>query len=70
MAIEQAVFKLKLSQPPSTGVENYQNRQQIWWKQQMSLFEDFLRWYNKKNGVPTLEATQKKDCFSPRQSYR
>ena len=36
----------------------------------MSSFEDFLRWYNKKDVVPTLETMQKNDCFLPKQRYR
>ena len=42
-----------------TGIENYQYPQQIWKQEQMSSFKDFLRWYNKKDVVPTLEAVQK-----------
>ena len=57
---EQAVVKLKLSKQPLTGVENYQYQQQIWKWQQMSSFKNFLRWYNNKDVVPTLEAMQKK----------
>ena len=56
---EQAVIKLKLSKPPPTGIENYQYLQQIWKQEQISSFKDFLRWYNNKDVVPTLEAMQK-----------
>ena len=70
MTTEQAVVKLKLSNPLTTGIENYHYLQQIWKQVQMSSFKDFLRWYNKKDVVPTLEAMQKKDCFSSRQRYR
>ena len=59
LTTEQAVVKLKLSKPPTTGIESYQYLQQIWKRQQMSSFKDFLRWYNKKDVVPTLEAMQK-----------
>ena len=59
LTTEQAVVKLKLSKPPPTGIENYQYLQQIWKQEQMSSFKDFLRWYNDKNVVPTLEAMQK-----------
>ena len=59
MTKEQAVVKLKLSKQPPTGVENYQYLQQIRKHQQMSSFEHFLRWYNKKDVVLTLEATQR-----------
>ena len=59
----QAVVKLKLSKPPSTGIENYQYLQQLWKQEQISSFEKFLRWYNKKDVVPTLEAMQKLLAF-------
>ena len=57
LTTEQAVVKLKLSKPPRSGIENYQYLHQIWKREQMSSFEDFLRWYNKKD-VPILEAMQ------------
>ena len=58
LTTKQAVVKLKLSKPPPTGIENYQHLQQIWKQEQMSSFKDFLRWYNNKDVVPTLEAMQ------------
>ena len=36
LTTEQAVVKLKLSEPPTTGIENYQYLQQIWKPEQMS----------------------------------
>ena len=63
LTTEQAVVKLKLSKPPPTGIENYQYLQQIWKKEQMNSFKDFLRWYNNKDVVPTLEAMQKMIAF-------
>ena len=63
LTTEQAVLKLKLSKPPPTGIENYQYLQQIWKQKQMSSFKDFLRWYNNKDVVPTLEAMQKMIAF-------
>ena len=63
LTTEQAVVKLKLSKPPPTGIENYQYLQQIWKQEQMSSFKDFLRWYNNKDVVPTLEAMQKRIAF-------
>ena len=56
LTTEQAVVKLKLSKPPRIGIENYQYLQEIWKQEQMSSFTDFLRWYDKKDVVPTLEA--------------
>ena len=63
LSTEQAVIKLKLSKPPPTGIENYHYLQQIWKQEQMSSFKDFLRWYNNKDVVPTLEALQKTIAF-------
>ena len=56
LTTEQAVVKLKLSKPHLTGIENYQHSLQIWKQEQMSSFKDFLRWYNNKDVVPTIEA--------------
>ena len=63
LTTEQAVVKLKLSKPPPTGIENYQYLQQIWKQEQMGSFKDFLRWYNNKDVVPTLEAMHKTIAF-------
>ena len=63
LSTEPAVIKLKLSKPPPTGIENYHYLQQIWKKEQMSWFKDFLRWYNKKDVVLILEAMQRKIAF-------
>ena len=63
LTTEQAVVKLKRPKPPLTGVENYHYLQQIWNREQMNSFNDFLRWYNKKEVVPTLEAMQKMIAF-------
>ena len=63
LTTEQAVVKLKLSKPPTTVIENHQYLQQIWKQEQMTSFKDFLRWYNKKDVVPTLEAMQKWIAF-------
>ena len=63
LTTEQAVVKLKPSKPPPTGIENYQNQQQIWKQKKMTSFKDFLRWYNNKDVVPNLEAMQKMIAF-------
>ena len=60
---EQAVVKLKLSKPPPTVIENYQYLQEIWKQEKKSSFKDFLRWYNNKDIVPTLETMQKMIVF-------
>ena len=56
---EEALRKLKLSEIPPTGKENYVYLQQIWNSHGMHSFKDFLRWYNNKDVVPTLEAMKK-----------
>ena len=63
LTTEQAVVKLKLSNPPPTGIDTYQNLQQIWKEEQLSSFTDFLRCYNNENFTPTLEAMRKKIVF-------
>ena len=63
LTTEQAVVKLKLSEPPPTGIGNYQYLKQIWKQEQMSSFKDFLRWYNNKDVVPTLETMHKMVAF-------
>ena len=60
---EQAVVELKLSTPPSTGIENCQYLQQTWKQEQMSSFKDFLRWYNNRDVVSILDAMQKLIAF-------
>ena len=70
LSTEQAVVELNLSKPLPAGFENYQYLQQIWQQEQMSSFKVFLRWYNKKDVVPILEAMQKNDRFLPRERYR
>ena len=58
LTTEKAVIKLKLSRPPPTGIENYQYLQQTWKQEKVSSFIGFVRQYNKKDVVPTLEAMQ------------
>ena len=57
---EEALSKMKLSKPPPSGEENYQYFLDIWNQEKMCTFKDFLRWYNNKNLVPTVEAMQKR----------
>ena len=60
---EEALSKTKLSKPPPSGEENYQYLLDIWNHENMCTFKDFLRWYNNKDVVPTLEAIQKMLAF-------
>ena len=66
---EEALRKLKRSEIPPTSVENYVYLQQVWKCRGMQFFKAFLRWYNNKDLVPTLEATQKNDSLLSRKGY-
>ena len=59
LTTEQAVAKLRLDRIPPTGAENYLYLESVWEKNNMQYFSDFLKWYNNKDVVPTLEAMQK-----------
>ena len=54
---------MKLSKPPPSGEENYQYLFDVWNHENKCTFKDFLRWYNNKDVVPTLEAMQKMLAF-------
>ena len=60
---EEALSKTKLTKPPPSGEENYQFLLDRWNQENRCTFKDFLRGYNNKNVVPTLEAMQKNACF-------
>ena len=59
LTTEQAVAKLRRDRIPPTGDENYSYLQSVWENDNMQNFLDFLKWYNNKDVVPTLEAMQK-----------
>ena len=59
----EALSKMKLSKPPPSGEEKYQYLLDIRNHENMCTFKDFLRWYNNKDVVPTLEAMQKMLAF-------
>ena len=44
------------------GFDNYNRLNGVWKQEQMTFFQDFVRWY-KKDVVPTLEAIQKMKEF-------
>ena len=54
-ALKKHMFKVL----PPLGVDNYNYLKSVWEQEQMTTFQDFVRWYNNKNVVPTLEAMQK-----------
>ena len=55
---EEALSIMKFSKPPPSGEENYQYLLDIWNHENMGTFKYFLRWYNNKDVVPTIEAMQ------------
>ena len=59
LTTEQAVVNLRMDRIPQTGAENYSYLQSVWENNNMQNFSDFLKWYNNKDVVPTLEAMQK-----------
>ena len=59
LTTEQAVAKLRMDKIPPTGAENYSYLQSVWENINMQYFSDFLKWYNNKDVVLTLEALQK-----------
>ena len=54
---------MKLSKSPPSGEENYQLLLDIWNHENRCTFKDFLRWYNNKDVVRTLEEMQKMLAF-------
>ena len=56
---EEALSKMKFSEPPPSGEENYQHLLDLWNHEKFCTIKDFLRWYNNKDVVTTLEAMQK-----------
>ena len=51
--------KLGLKTKASTGLENYNNLKSIWEQEKMTSFRNFLRCYNNKYVVPTLDVMKK-----------
>ena len=44
---------------PPSGVQNYSYVKSVWEQEQMTIFQDFVRWYNNKDVVPALEVMPK-----------
>ena len=59
LTTEQTLAKLRMDRTPPTGAEKYSYLQTVWENNNMQYFSDFLKWYNNKDVVPTLEAMQK-----------
>ena len=60
---QQALKKLQIKTVPPFGLENYNYLQETWNKKGMKVFKDFLKWYNNKDVVSTLEAMQNLSQF-------
>ena len=51
--------ELGLKEKPLSGKENYALLEKLWKMEKMKTSRDFLRWYNNKDVVPTLQAMKK-----------
>ena len=56
---QQALKKLQFKAVPPSGLDNYNYLQGNWKKNGMTVLKDFLKWYNNRDVVPTLEAQEK-----------
>ena len=56
---ESAMQKLRITRPPLTGEQIYTFFVEVCEREKMTTLNDLLRWYNNKDVIPTLEATQK-----------
>ena len=51
--------ELGLKEKPFSGKKNFALLERIWKMDKIKTFRDFLRWYNNKDVVPTLQAMKK-----------
>ena len=58
---QKSLKKLEVKTVPPSGLDNYIYLQETWKKNGLTVFKDFLKWYNNKDIVPTMEAMQKND---------
>ena len=56
---QESLKKLRLKNVPPFGIDNYKYLKVVWEQEKMATFRDFVKWYNNKDVVPTLEAMQK-----------
>ena len=59
LTIEQGIAKLRTDRTPPTVAENFLFSQSVWENTNMQYFSVFLKCYNNKDVVPTVEAMQK-----------
>ena len=60
LTTDQTVAKLRMDRISPTGAEHYSYLQKVWKNDNMQYFLNFVKWYNKKNVVPTLRPMRKK----------
>ena len=60
---DEILNKLRLKKVPQNAEENYVELQNIWEREGMQTFRDFLMWYNNKDVEPTLEAMKQMISF-------
>ena len=56
---QESLKKLRLKNVPTSGIDNYNFPKVVWEQEKMATFRDFVKWYNNKDVVPTLETKQK-----------
>ena len=69
MRTEFALFQMIFPKIPPTEAEKYSYFQKVWEQEKTQSFKDFLRWYNNKDVLPTLEAMQKAVEFFYNKSF-
>ena len=52
---QESLKKLRLKNVPPSGIDNYNYLKVVWEQEKMATFRDFVKWYNNKDVVPTLE---------------
>ena len=53
---QESLKKLRLKNVLPSGIDNYNYLKVVWEQEKMATFRDFVKWYNNKDVVPTLEA--------------
>ena len=56
---QKSLKKLRLKNVTPSGIDYYNYLKVVWEQEQMATFRDFVKWYNNKDVLPTLEAMQK-----------
>ena len=59
LTFDSALVKLRFSEIHPTGAQNFLFLQKVGEQEKLQSFKDFLRWYNNRDFVPTLEVLQK-----------